>query len=220
MGKTKEMFLNNDGTCTMKFKDDATGKDGVFDPGENQVALKISGFGKASMLLSQHFFKVLNDNGIPTHFIDWDLNSGTMLVKALKIFPIEFIWRNVAWGSFCRAYGVEQGFKLNGLVEATYKSDDLGDPRINKDTLTVLGIITPEQYDTCVDYVKKIGNILKSEFAKYDFELYDFKLEFGIDKNQNIILGDEISGGISRTFKDGKAVDPIECAKTICPEYY
>lgn len=220
MGKTKDVFLNNDGTCTMKFKDDATGKDGVFDPGGNQVALQIDGFGKASMLLSQHYFKILNDEGIPTHFIDWDLNSGTMLVKPLNIFPVEFIWRDVAWGSFCRAYGVEPGFKLNGLVEATYKSDELGDPRINKDTLVALGKITSDQYDKCVNYVEKIGEILKRELSKYGFELYDFKLEFGTDESHEPVLGDEISGGIWRVFKEGKAVDPIDCAKAICPEYY
>lgn len=220
MGKTKDVILNNDGTCTLKFKDDATGRDGVFDPGENQVALKIDGLGKASMVLSQHFFKILNENKIPTHFIDWDLNAGTMLVKVLKIFPVEFIWRDVAWGSFCRAYGVRPGFKLGGLVEATYKSDELGDPRISKETLVALGIITAEQFDKCVEYVKKVGEILKQELSKYDFELYDFKLEFGLDEDNNIILGDEISGGIWRVFKDGEPVHPIDCAKIICPEYY
>ncbi len=220
MGKTKDVILNNDGTCTLKFKDDATGKNGVFDPGENQVGLTIDGMGRASLILSQHFFKILSEHNIPTHFIDCDVEEGTMTVRSLNIIPVEFIWRDVAWGSFCRAYGVEQGFMLNGLIEATLKSDELGDPRITKETLIAIGKLSANDYDTCVDFMGKIGNILKAELAKDGLELYDFKLEFGHDSDGNLILGDEISGGIWRVFKDGKSVLPIDCAKIICPEYY
>lgn len=221
MGKTKDIFINNNGTCTMKFKDDVTSENGVFNPGANTAGeLQIEGMGRASMLLSKHFFPILKAAGVPTHDISFDIDEGTMLTHKLNILPVEFIWRSKAWGSFCKTYGIEQGKPLNGLIEATLKSDDLGDPRINREALIVTGKVTEEQYDTCDQLTREIGSILQLELLKYGYELIDFKVEFGINCNGKIMLGDEISGGIWRILKDGKSVDPIDCAKTICPEYY
>ena len=221
MGKTKDITVHADGSCTFTFKDDACGENGTFDPGANQIGLKIDGMGRASLLLSQYFFKLLRQAGIPVHYLDADVQKGTMHCQSLKMLPIEFIWRSKAWGSFCRTYGVEQGLPLNGLVEATLKSDPLGDPRINKEACIVLGKLTEKQYSDCDTYIRKIGDLLKQEMAKYDYELIDFKVEFGLSKTGEVVLGDEISGGIWRLLtKDGKAVDPIECAKKICPDCY
>ena len=119
MGKTKDLIRNNDGTCTFIFKDDACGENGVFDPGANEIGLKIDGIGKASMLLSKYFFPILKSAGIPVHYIDIDLKAGTMLGQYLTILPVEYIWREKAWGSFCKTYGIEQGTLLNGLIETT-----------------------------------------------------------------------------------------------------
>jgi len=221
MGKTKDITVNNDGTCTFLFKDDACGENGVFDPGANQVGLKIDGIGRASLLLSQHFFQILKEKGVMTHFISADIEKGTMTCKQLSMLPVEFIWRNKAWGSFCKMYGVPQGKVLNGLIEATLKSDALGDPRINEEACVVLGKLSLSQYRWCDAAIRGIGGILKQEMEKHGYELIDFKVEFGVDAEGKIMLADELSGGIWRLLdKDGKSVDPIECAKEICGEYY
>jgi phosphoribosylaminoimidazole-succinocarboxamide synthase len=221
MGKTKDITVNNDGTCTFLFKDDACGEDGVFDPGANQVGLKIDGIGRASLLLTQHFFQILKEKGVTTHFISADIEKGTMTCKHLDILPVEFIWRSKAWGSFCKMYGVEQGRVLNGLVEATLKDDSLGDPRINEEACIALGKLTKSQYDWCDAATRAIGKTLAEEMKKHDYELIDFKVEFGLDKEGNIMLADELSGGIWRLLgKDGKTVDPVECVRKICGEYY
>jgi phosphoribosylaminoimidazole-succinocarboxamide synthase len=221
MGKTKDIVLNNDGTCTFTFKDDACGEDGTFDPGANQVGLKIDGMGRASLLLTQHFFPILKAEGIPVHFISADVEQGTMTCQKLNILPVEFIWRDKAWGSFCKMYGVEQGYVLGGLVEATLKNDELGDPRINKEAICLLGKMTAEQYETCESYIRRIGIILHKKMGEYGYALIDFKVEFGINSEGQILLADEISGGIWRILdKEGKSVDPIASAKKICGKYY
>jgi len=221
MGKTKDITVNNDGTCTFLFKDDACGEDGVFDPGANQVGLKIDGIGRASLLLSQHFFKILKEKGVTSHFISADIEKGTMRGKQLTILPVEFIWRSKAWGSFCKMYGVEKGKILNGLIEATLKNDPLGDPRINEEACIALGKLTKDQYDWCDTATRAIGTILAKEMERHGYELIDFKVEFGVNAEGDIMLADELSGGIWRLLdKEGKSVDPIECAKKICGEYY
>ena len=221
MGKTKDITVNNDGTCTFTFKDDACGENGVFDPGANEVGLKIDGMGRASLLLSQNFFPILEKEGIPTHFISANVEGGTMTCRKLDMLPVEFIWRDKAWGSFCKMYGVEQGYPLNGLVEATIKSDPLGDPRINREACVLLGKLTDGQYEQCDTLIRQIGKILKQELAKFGYSLIDFKVEFGVDESGEVRLADEISGGIWRLLgKDGKPVDPIVCAKVICKEHY
>ena len=221
MGKTKDIQINGDGTCTFTFKDDACGEDGVFDPGANQVGLRIDGKGRASLVLSRHFFPILEKEGIRTHCISTDVERGTMTCQYLTILPIEFIWRDKAWGSFCKMYGVEQGFPLGGLVEATLKDDALGDPRINKEACVLLGKMTIDQYEFCESVIRRIGLILTRELEEHGYELIDFKVEFGVNQKGNILLGDEISGDIWRVLdKGGKSVDPITCAKKICPEYY
>ena len=216
MGKTKDVTINNDGTVTFSFKDDACGENGKFDPGANQVGLKIDGIGKASLVLSQHFFKILEKEGIPTHFISANVDKGTMTCHQLTMLPIEFIWRNKAWGSFCKTYGIEQGTELGGLIETTLKSDELGDPRINQEACVRLGLITMEQYIQCEQYIRRLGKIFAPEIAKFGYELIDFKVEFGINDKGHVMLADEISGGIWRLLdKNGKSVDPVECAKKI-----
>jgi phosphoribosylaminoimidazole-succinocarboxamide synthase len=221
MGKTKDIVVHNDGTCTFTFKDDACGENGTFNPGANEVGLKIDGMGRASLLLSRHFFSILKEKGIPTHFISADVERGTMTCQNLHILPVEFIWREKAWGSFCKMYGIEQGLPLHGLIEATLKDDALGDPRINEETCVRLGKISKEQYDFCDSHTRRIGLILKEELAKYNYDLIDFKVEFGVTSTGEILLADEISGGIWRILdKSGKSVDPVESAKKICSKDY
>ena len=225
MGKTKDLITNSklvsEGLCAFAFKDDACGENGTFDPGANQVGLKIDGMGRASLLLSQHFFPILEKEGIPTHFRGADVENGMMTCCRLNMLPVEFIWRDKAWGSFCKTYGTEQGYVLGGLVEATLKDDTLGDPRINREACVLLGKLTDDQYRLCDTYIREIGKILKREMEKYGYVLIDFKVEFGVNSEGDVLLADEISGGIWRLLdKEGKPVDPVECAKTICGEFY
>jgi phosphoribosylaminoimidazole-succinocarboxamide synthase len=233
MGKTKQIISEcsqNGGTATFKFKDEVcTDADGTFNPGANEAGgLKIDGMGRACMMLSQHFFNILGNKGATTHFRCIDAEAGTMTVTKLKIIMVEFIWRRKAWGSFCKRYGVEQGkvFEGDGLIEVTLKDDALGDPLINKEACIALGLITEKQYDKCIQDVKDTAYILEEELKKHDYELIDFKMEFGIDESatdekdhmyQRPIIADEISPSIWRILdRSGNTVDPIEAARKIC----
>ncbi|MCL2235952.1 MAG: phosphoribosylaminoimidazolesuccinocarboxamide synthase, partial [Defluviitaleaceae bacterium] len=106
-GKTKDVFALADGNYLLQFKDDATGKDGVFDPGENSVGLTIDGLGRESIALSKYFFEMLGRGGVPTHFISADLDKAQMVVKPAVMFGkgLEVVVRFKATGSFTRRYG-------------------------------------------------------------------------------------------------------------------
>jgi phosphoribosylaminoimidazole-succinocarboxamide synthase len=212
-GKTKNVYDNENGTLTLKLKDDATGKDGVFDPGENTVGLSIAGLGRESLKLTAHYFELLTAAGIPNHYVSSNIEEATMDVKAAKVFGhgLEFVCRVKADGSFVRRYGAytKFGADLNYLVEVTIKDDERGDPPILKETLTTLGVMTVEEYDTCVKLTKKATKILREDLAKKGLELYDLKFEFGKNANE-IILMDEISAGCMRVYKNGEIVKPME----------
>jgi phosphoribosylaminoimidazole-succinocarboxamide synthase len=126
-GKTKNVYMMDDGNILLQFKDDATGKDGVFDPGENAVGLTIEGLGKESIALSKYFFELLGGMGVPTHFVSADLDKAQMVVKPAQIFGkgLEIVVRFKATGSYTRRYGdyIEEGADLDALVEFTLKSD-------------------------------------------------------------------------------------------------
>lgn len=214
-GKTKDVYEMKDGNCLLKFKDDVTGVDGVFDPGANTIGLTIEGAGMSALRLTKMFFEILEEKGIPTHYIGADIKEGTMIVKRAEPFGkgIEVICRYRAVGSFLRRYGlyVEEGQPLDAFVEITLKDDDRNDPPITKDALVMLGITTKEEYDTLIKLTKEIGNTVKDELEKKNLELYDIKFEFGkVDKDKNIVLIDEISGGNMRAYKDGKHIEPLE----------
>jgi len=217
-GKTKDVFALEDGSYLLKFKDDATGKDGVFDPGENSVALTIDGLGKESLALSQYFFNLLGSLDVPTHYISADLDNSTMIVRPVKIFGkgLEIICRFRAVGSFYKRYGeyIGEGEALDGLVEFTLKNDAKGDPPITKESLAALGIMTEEQYEECKALTKKIGRIIADDLQKKGLELYDIKFEFG-QVDGRVMLADEISGGCMRAYKDGVWIQPMDLNKLI-----
>ena len=164
-GKTKDIYSLENGNILMKFKDDVTGKDGVFDPGENQVGLSIDGAGKAGLELTEFFFEKLNKENIPTHYVRSNLDENTMEVKKAKVFGkgLEFICRYKAVGSFYKRYGkyIENGEDLDAFFEITIKDDEAGDPTINKDALEILGIMTPAQYDELKNLTREICGIIK-----------------------------------------------------------
>ncbi len=217
-GKTKDVYKLEDGNYLLKFKDDVTGEDGVFNPGANKVGLTIEGAGRSALKLSKYFFEVLEEKGIPTHYIDADIEEATMTVKPAKVFGngLEMICRYRAVGSFLRRYGMyaKEGQPLDALVEITLKDDERNDPLITEDALCMLGILTHDEYETLKELTIKISNIIKEELAKKGIELYDIKLEFG-KIGDKIVLIDEISGGNMRAYKDGKYIEPLELEKLI-----
>ncbi len=214
-GKTKDVFELEDGKYLLKFKDDVTGEDGVFDPGANRVGLSIEGAGRAGLRLSKMFFERLEEKGIPTHYVAADPEQATMTVKPAKAFGngIEVICRFKAVGSFLRRYGMyaEEGQQLDGFVEFTLKDDDRGDPPITEECLSTLGLLTEKECEHIKDLTREICGIIKEELDKKGIELYDIKLEFGrLEENRKIALIDEISGGNMRAYKDGRRLEPLE----------
>jgi phosphoribosylaminoimidazole-succinocarboxamide synthase len=217
-GKTKDVYRKEDGNYLLKFKDDATGENGVFDPGSNTVGLTIEGAGRAGLRLTKHFFEVLQAQGIPTHYIDADIEAATMTVKPAVLFGkgLEVICRLRAVGSFLRRYGdyAEEGQELDYFVETTLKDDAREDPPITEDALDMLGILSKAEYQVLKDLTQRITAVVKAELAKKGIELYDIKFEFGrVGEDQQIVLVDEISGGNMRAFKDGRHIQPLELEK-------
>lgn len=213
-GKTKDVYKEDGNTIVLYFKDDMTGKDGVFDPGENQVGLTVEGSGKAGLKMSSYFFEKLNEMGIPTHYISSNVEKRHMRVKPVSVFGqgLEVICRFRAVGSFIKRYGnyIESGASLPSYVEMTLKDDERQDPLINEAGLLALDILKPGEYDRIADMTVKISEMIKGELADKGLELYDIKLEFGRDEETGeVLLIDEISGGNMRVYKDGEYVEPL-----------
>ena len=216
-GKTKDVFALDNGNYLLKFKDDCTGKDGVFDPGENSVGLKIDGVGDVNLRMSVYFFEKLNAAGIKTHYISADLTDTTMEVIPAKPFGkgLEVICRHKAVGSFYRRYSdyIEEGAALDAYVEMTFKNDEKGDPLVTKDGLIVLGVMTDAQYDATKEMTQKITAIVADDLKAKGLILYDIKFEFGYNADGEVILIDEIASGNMRVYKDGKYIDPMTLSK-------
>ncbi len=212
-GKTKDVFKLENGNCLLKFKDDCTGKDGVFDPGENAVGLTIDGVGDVNLRMSIYFFEKVNAAGIKTHYVNANLADTTMEVLPAKVFGrgLEVICRHKAVGSFIRRYGdyIEEGADLPAYVEMTFKNDEKGDPLVIKDALVALGVMTDKQYDDIKEMTQKITQIVADDLKEKGLVLYDIKFEFGYDPEGNVMLIDEIASGNMRVYKDGKYIDPM-----------
>jgi phosphoribosylaminoimidazole-succinocarboxamide synthase len=224
-GKTKDVFRLEDGNYLLKFKDDVTGENGIFDPGANMVGLIMAGAGRAALRLSKYFFELLEQKGIPTHYIRADLEQNTMIIRPAQVFGkgLEVICRYRAVGSFFRRYGeyIDEGTPLNALVEFTLKDDARNDPLITEDTLEILNILTKRQSEELKALTREISGIIRDELGSKNIELYDIKLEFGKEKKGNeLILIDEISGGNMRAFKNGKYLQPLELERLIVPANY
>ena len=207
------VYALDNGNYLLKFKDDCTGKDGVFDPGENSIGLTIDGVGDVNLRMSIYFFEKINAAGIRTHFVSADLNETTMEVLPAKVFGkgLEVICRYKAVGSFLRRYSdyIEEGADLPAYVEMTFKNDAKGDPLVTKDGLIVLGVMTAEQYDTIKDMTQKITQIVADEMKARGLVLYDIKFEYGYDADGQVMLIDEIASGNMRVYKDGQYIDPM-----------
>ncbi len=218
-GKTKNVFALDNGNYLLKFKDDCTGKDGVFDPGENTVGLTIEGIGKANLQTSIHYFELLKAAGIKTHYVSADIDNATMEVLPGKVFGhgLEVICRLVATGSFIRRYGeyIADGTVLEGgYVECTFKNDAKGDPLVTGEGLAALGVMSLEMFESMKEQTLKITKVVADDLKSIGLDLWDIKFEFGYN-NDEVILIDEIASGNMRVYKDGTIVDPVELTKLI-----
>ena len=216
-GKTKNVYALDNGNYLLKFKDDCTGKDGVFDPGENSIGLTIEGVGDVNLRMSIYFFEKINAAGIRTHFVSADLANTTMEVLPAKVFGhgLEVICRHKAVGSFIRRYGeyIEEGADLPAYVETTFKNDEKGDPLVTKDALVALNVMSESQYDDIKDMTQKITKIVADDLKEKGLVLYDIKFEYGYDAEGRVMLIDEIASGNMRVYKDGKYIDPMTLSK-------
>lgn len=217
-GKTKTVFALENGNYLLKFKDDVTGENGKFDPGANTIGLSIGGIGKEWLRLTEYFFKEIEKQGIRTHYVTADLENSTMEVLPATVFGkgLEFICRFKSTGSFMRRYGeyATEGQDLDGIVEVTLKDDARSDPLISRETLAALNIMEEKTYDELAKMTRDISIIIKNTLKKFDIEMYDIKLEFGIN-NDKVLLIDEISGGNMRVYKGGEKLEPLDIGKII-----
>lgn len=218
-GKTKDVFQLENGNVLLKFKDDCTGKDGVFDPGENTVGLTIEGIGRANLQTSIRYFELLKEAGIKTHYVSADIENATMEVLPAKVFGqgLEVICRLKATGSFIRRYGayIADGTELpGGYVETTFKDDAKGDPLVTCEGLEALGVMSREMFESMKAQTLQITKIVADDLATMGLELWDIKFEFGYN-NDEVILIDEIASGNMRVYKDGEIVDPVKLTDII-----
>ena len=218
-GKTKDVYKLENGNVLLKFKDDCTGKDGVFDPGENTVGLTIEGIGKENLKVSIYYFELLKQAGIKTHYVNANIDDATMEVLPGKVFGhgLEVICRLVATGSFIRRYGeyINDGTPLEGgYVECTFKNDALGDPLVTGEGLAALGVMSQEMFESMKEQTLKITKIVADDLKTIGLDLWDIKFEFGYN-NGEVILIDEIASGNMRVFKDGVYVDPVDLTNLI-----
>ncbi|MDQ1263166.1 MAG: phosphoribosylaminoimidazole-succinocarboxamide synthase [Campylobacterota bacterium] len=187
-GKAKKLFATEDENLLIsEFKDDLTAFNGEKKSSE-------AGKGALNNKISTELFKLLEAKGIKTHFVKM-LDDNHMLHKRTKVIQIEVIVRNIATGSLTRNLGIKDGTVLPfTLVEFDYKNDALGDPKLNDQHALILGLVEyQDELDKLRRVARQINDILKPYFAAKGLNLVDFKLEFGKDKDGNIILIDEIS---------------------------
>ena len=193
-GKAKKVFATTDeNLCIVSYKDDATAFNG-------EKKGTILGKGVINNRLTNRLMKMLEEKGIPTHFVE-ELSDRDTLVKKVQIVPLEVIVRNISAGSFAKRYGVEEGIVFKSpTIEFSYKSDALGDPLLNSYHALALGLATQQEIDTIKNYSFKINDLLKAFMLEHDIELVDFKLEFGRLPDGTIVLADEISPDTCRLW--------------------
>jgi phosphoribosylaminoimidazole-succinocarboxamide synthase len=201
-GKAKKVFETADPDVVIQyFKDDAT----AFNA---QKRGTIMNKGVVNNKMSAKLFGLLEERGIPTHFIQ-QLSDREMLVKRLKIVPVEVVVRNIIAGSLAKRLGIEEGKTAPfPIVEFYYKNDALGDPIMIEDHIKALGLATEEQIRLMKSYALKINDIMKEFFDKRGIMLVDFKLEFGLHKGE-ILLGDEIAPDTCRLW-DKKTMEKLD----------
>jgi phosphoribosylaminoimidazole-succinocarboxamide synthase len=214
-GKTKSVYELESGQYLLHFKDGAEEDEPRLSPGSTFVLGKLKDKGKVALRISRHFFELLGAEGVPSHYIEADLDRNMMAVKKAEKFGagIEVVCRFRAYGSFLGRYGryVERLQPLDGLVEINLKDEERGDPLVTDDTLVQIGLLTREEVAEVKRLCRRIAELIRDDLALRGLELVDIRLEFGrIDGGVAII--DDISGYNMRVFREGAQVPVSELA--------
>ena len=193
-GKAKKVYSTEDpGLVIVSYKDDATAFDGLKKG-------TITGKGVINNVMSNHMFQLLEQQGVPTHFVE-QLSERETLVKKVSIVPLEVIIRNISAGSFAKRFGVEEGIVFDEpTIEFSYKNDELGDPLMNAYHAIALKAATREEIETIKAMAFKVNEVMKQYFDTLNVILVDFKLEFGKTADGKIVLADEISPDTCRLW--------------------
>lgn len=193
-GKAKKVFATDDPNLVIvSYKDDAT----AFNGEKKGI---IAGKGAINNVMSNHMFQLLEQQGVPTHFVE-QLSDRETVVKKVSIVPLEVIVRNISAGSFAKRYGVKEGIVFDEpTFELSYKNDDLGDPLMNEYHAIALGLATREEIELIKSMTFKINEVMKQYFDTLNVTLVDFKLEFGKTADGKIVLADEISPDTCRLW--------------------
>lgn len=202
-GKAKKVYTTADQDLLLvEYKDDATA-----DNGKKKGT--INGKGAINNQMSNILMRYLQKNDVPTHYVA-EVSDTETIVKRVQIIPLEVIVRNIAAGSFCRRYGVDEGIEFKQpTFEVSYKNDELGDPLMAEDHVTALGIVNFGDFKLIHALAMQINKLLKSYFKVRDTILVDFKLEFGRLPDGSIILADEISPDTCR-FWDARTKQKLD----------
>ena len=217
-GKTKTVLADEAANAVyLYFKDDATGENGVFDPGSNTVGGSVDGKGKIGLKISRYFFELMESNGIPTHYLGTDIDKDLMQVRNLTVPKLEFVLRYFTAGSMCRRFTLQEGISFEPpYLEVTLKDDAQGDPLISERLCIMKGLLAAGQYDEALDIIVRVGEVLKKDLANMELTLIDFKIEVGYDESGKMYVVDEITPDIWRVRdKAGNIPNQIDCAKLI-----
>ena len=193
-GEAKKVFATDDPNLVIvSYKDDATAFNG-------EKKGTIAGKGAINNVMSNHMFQLLEQQGVPTHFVE-QLSDRETVVKKVSIVPLEVIVRNISAGSFAKRYGVKEGIVFDEpTFELSYKNDDLGDPLMNDYHAIALKLATREEIELIKSMTFKINEVMKQYFDTLNVTLVDFKLEFGKTADGTIVLADEISPDTCRLW--------------------
>ncbi len=185
-GKAKKVFSYDSDKVIIEFNDDATAFNAL-------KKAKFEGKGKLNCLISAKIFEYLIKNDIPTHFLKLK-SDNTIIAQKIRIIPLEIVLRNIAYGSLCKQTTIKSGTVLpTPLIDIYLKNDELNDPLLTKERIELMNILSADDLDSIIELTLKINVILKRFFKKIQLKLVDFKLEFGYNATNNIVLGDEIS---------------------------
>ena len=193
-GKAKKVFATDDANLVIvDYKDDATAFNG-------EKKGTIAGKGVINNVMSNHMFQLLEQQGVPTHFVE-QLSDRETVVKKVSIVPLEVIIRNISAGSFAKRFGVKEGIVFDEpTIEFSYKNDDLGDPLMNAYHAIALKLATREEIEQIKGMAFKVNEVMKQYFDTLNVTLVDFKLEFGKTADGTIVLADEISPDTCRLW--------------------
>ncbi|MCH5286120.1 MAG: phosphoribosylaminoimidazolesuccinocarboxamide synthase [Christensenellaceae bacterium] len=186
-GKAKKVFATDDPNVVLvDYKDDATAFNGLKKG-------TIVGKGVINNRVTNFLMQMLEKNGIPTHYIE-EISDRETLVKKVTIVPLEVIVRNIAAGSLSKRLGLPEGTKLGQtVIEYCYKDDELGDPMVNEYHIAAMNWVSKQNLDLIAKYALKVNELLSAFLKQSNIELIDFKLEFGITNDGELVLADEIS---------------------------